>query len=341
MTIHFSAKPGKRTNEISLADSAIIAYKNDPAGSKWNIFQAYLKGKFAGEEEKILPIIEIEAEKGSSSAQSALGEIILYGIGTPKDIGKAILWLEKAVEQKDGKAQYLLGTLLEKENPEKALRLYIEAFHAGIKESAYPLGRYCELGICMPKLIYMAAYWYKIACENGDEQAKDAYERVVSILGKDKWQEEIKKLFKNGAFPDTIMLAEGGDAKEQYELGKIYMDGIFTSKNPELAIEWFRKSATQGYFKAFYQIGLAYYEGIGIGRDLHQAADYFRKGAEAGHNEALYALGCLYEEGQGVEKNMETARYWYQKAIEAKFPPNGLEDTGHWKATEALEKLDG
>lgn len=84
MTIHLSAKPEKRANEISLADSAMIAYKNDPAGSKWNIFQAYLKGKFAGEEEKILPIIETEAEKGSSSAQSALGEIFYMELVLPR-----------------------------------------------------------------------------------------------------------------------------------------------------------------------------------------------------------------------------------------------------------------
>lgn len=132
----------------------MIAFKNDPAGSKWNIFQAYLKGKFAGEEDKILSIIEKESEDDSFAAQSVLGEIFLNGLGKQKDKDKAIFWLEKATEQRDGKAQYLLGTLLEKEEPEKAFRLYIESFHASIKESEYPQGRYCELGICMAELPY-------------------------------------------------------------------------------------------------------------------------------------------------------------------------------------------
>lgn len=341
MAIHFATKMNKSPQEKSLADIALQAYANNPAGSKWNIFQAYLKGDFAGEEDKILPIIEAEAEEGSFAAQSVLGESFLYGLGKPKDIDKAIFWLEKAAEQRDGRAQYLLGTLCENEEPEKALRLYIEAFHAGIKESEYLLGRYCELGICMPKLPYLAAYWYRRACRNGDQRAKDAFERVISQLGEDKWQQSIKKIFKFGAFPDTIMLAEAGDAKEQYELGKIYMDGVFTGKNPELAHEWLKKAADQGYFKAFYQIGLAYYDGIGLDKDVRMAADYFRKGAEAGHNEAAYALGCLYQEGEGEEKDIDSAKYWYQQAIDATRPPNEIEDVGDLKASKALEKLNG
>lgn len=104
-------------------------------------------------------------------------------MGKPKDIKKSIFWLEKADEQQDGKAKYLLATVIENENPQKALFLYVDAFHSAISESDLALGRFCENGICVPKNLFLAGYFYRRAYKNGLERAKKDYERITAELG--------------------------------------------------------------------------------------------------------------------------------------------------------------
>ena len=49
---------------------------------------------------------------------------------------------------------------------------------------------------------------------------------------------------------DLILSAESGDAASQYQLGRLYDEGDGIDENNEKAVEWYRKSAEQGYAKA-------------------------------------------------------------------------------------------
>ena len=68
----------------------------------------------------------------------------------------------------------------------------------------------------------------------------------INFLESSKEKEEYMKLL--------ILSAEGGFAKAQYELGKIYEVGLGVQKNIEKAITWLRKAAEQGDEGALYSL---------------------------------------------------------------------------------------
>lgn len=59
----------------------------------------------------LIEVIEPEARRGGRFAQCALGEILLFGRDTPKDIPRAIHWLKRAAAQRDERAQELLDSI--------------------------------------------------------------------------------------------------------------------------------------------------------------------------------------------------------------------------------------
>ena len=76
-------------------------------------------------------------------------------------------------------------------------------------------------------------------------------------------------LHNNSAeIPTAIMqllpLAEGGDAKSQYNLALIYDWGDGTPENNQEAIRWYTLAAEQGHSAAQYNLGLMYDEGDGV-----------------------------------------------------------------------------
>ena len=73
----------------------------------------------------------------------------------------------------------------------------------------------------------------------------------------------------------------------QYGLG-VYYDGIGDDKT---AVEWFTKSAEQGYASAQFALGLAYYYGKGVDPDPEQATFWLKKAAEQDHADAKEMLG--------------------------------------------------
>ena len=54
--------------------------------------------------------------------------------------------------------------------------------------------------------------------------------------------------------------------------------------------------------------------GDGVERDPEAAVEWYRKSAEQGLPEAQTALGDIYAKGIGVAADPEAARAWYEKA---------------------------
>ena len=148
--------------------------------------------------------------------------------------------------------------------------------------------------------------------------------------------------------------AQAGDAKAQYNLGKIYYNGKGVPKNDIEAAKWFRKAAEQGHAGAQYSLsqmcekgegvpqnyaealkwsqearkttdeqgdaetqfkmGVMYRDGKGVPKDYEEAAKWFQKAAEQGHAEAQNELGCMYANGEGVRQDYDKAARWLWKA---------------------------
>ena len=93
-----------------------------------------------------------------------------------------------------------------------------------------------------------------------------------------------------------------------------YGRALDASKRYDEAVDWYRKSADQGYYRAQNNLGMKYVFGEGVAQDYSQAAQWFQKAADQGDALAQRNLGDLYYKGQGVSQDYVKAAYWYNKA---------------------------
>ncbi len=109
-------------------------------------------------------------------------------------------------------------------------------------------------------------------------------------------------------------LAEKGDQEAQYQLAERYRVGFPVEQDHERALEFYNRSAGQGFAPSLFRLGELYEEGEIVERDLGKAVESYRKAAERGHPGAQYALAHIYHLGGGVEQDMAAAMSWYRKA---------------------------
>ncbi len=136
--------------------------------------------------------------------------------------------------------------------------------------------------------------------------------------------------------------AQAGDAKAQYEYVAIFLPIYAQDRAGSIkALNWYKKSAAQGYAPAKVKIGDMYaagrnrYDGSGIEKDMQKACIWYWGAAQQGLAEAEFKTGKCSHSGDGSRQNYATARDWYHKAMRQ----------GFWEAAEALaimaEKGDG
>jgi uncharacterized protein len=104
-------------------------------------------------------------------------------------------------------------------------------------------------------------------------------------------------------------------------LGTYFLDGIkgtYVTQNPARAVEMFNYAAS--YFSdpnAQYNLARLYLEGIGVDKDARQAARWFNLAAEKGHYASQALLGHLLINGQGVPRQRAKGLMWLTLAREA------------------------
>jgi hypothetical protein len=76
-------------------------------------------------------------------------------------------------------------------------------------------------------------------------------------------------------------------------LAIMYRRGEGVSPDYAEAVNWYRKSAAQGYPEAKYDLGYMYYYGYGVPQDRGEATRLFREAAAGGDEYAKRALECL------------------------------------------------
>jgi TPR repeat protein len=149
---------------------------------------------------------------------------------------------------------------------------------------------------------------------------------------------------RDNLFMQSQQAARSGDAKDQYTLGMLYLQGRGIKRNVEKAIDWLGKAAQHGQVDAQYQMGIVYRDGVGIKKNEQEAIKWFRlaatwgnelaqaaldelltkqikttqtnlrQAAKQGDPEAQYYLARMYVLGTGGYKNMRLAVKWFQKS---------------------------
>ena len=98
-----------------------------------------------------------------------------------------------------------------------------------------------------------------------------------------------KKLYKL-----VLPRAKQGDIPSQFNLGKMYQQGLGISKDLQKAAKWYRLAAEQDHPEAQFNLGGMYYQGLNFPKNYQKAAKWYRLAAKQGHASAQYNLGYMY-----------------------------------------------
>ena len=144
-----------------------------------------------------------------------------------------------------------------------------------------------------------------------EQKSTVQYEAIV-----DEAQQHIKNKQYKGLVDKLHPLAVQGYAPAQSLLGTCYRNGHGVDRDPELAVQWYRKAAEQNYAEAQHLMGLCYQLGVGEEKSPEQAVQWYRKAAEQNHAAAQNNLGVCYLTGIGVKEDTKLGAQWLKKAAE-------------------------
>ncbi len=159
-----------------------------------------------------------------------------------------------------------------------------------------------------------------------------------------------KRLYDGKNYKDALpyfqSAAKLGSGEAMSILGFMYYNGQGVTKNKQIALNMYTKSAESGYAEGQYNLGYYYYterlfskaffwyekaadngsalacmamaktHSEGIKKDLPKALTYMIKAAECGNQNVYEIIGNWYYNGVGVEESdFDNAFMWYNKAI--------------------------
>ncbi len=97
------------------------------------------------------------------------------------------------------------------------------------------------------------------------------------------------------ALSDLEFLANGGEARAQYDLGLMYDRGDGVQQSDAKAMYWYERAAAQGEPRAQYNLGLMYLNGQGVSQDPVKAYYWISLSANRGNVRARDARDYVAE----------------------------------------------
>ena len=185
-----------------------------------------------------------------------------------------------------------------------------------------------------------AEFWLKKAIKDGYWRAAYQYE--------DQYEDDAQKQSQIIDYLETVYRMHGDHAGEAAAgIGNIYNG----QKNYVKQVEWYKKSAEEGYDWGMYNLACCYRDGAGVQEDQEQAiawfqkvyelhgdvagdaanrigliyngqknyvkqVEWYKKSAEEGYDWGMYNLAGCYRDGAGVQEDQEQAIAWFRKAYE-------------------------
>ncbi len=217
-------------------------------------------------------------------------------------------------------------------NPEAALRAGLEDFKTGDSRSGLEALKYAAAGgesLARWKLAKMYADGDGVPQD--DEKAYDYFQQIVDDYDED-----------NSSPREQAVVSSAFVAVGAYSL-----NGIANSKvavDPMRALEMFQYAATNfGNADAQYDLARMYLDGIGVNKDAAQAARWLHLAAEKNHAEAQALLGQLLFTGrEGIARQRGLGLMWLTLAQQLV----GQDKKNQWiidlyqKATSAASDTD-
>jgi TPR repeat protein len=263
------------------------------------------------------------AEAGWAVAQDFLGDMLLTGLGRPKNPEEALNWYRKAARQGHYAAIgslgafYLKGQVVAKDL-EMAHRLLLHSAIKNQPQAAYELSMlYLDRNYSLKS--DLAAYvWLSIAAEK-KEEAKETLPVVRNRLSKadlalaEKAIGWLKDLFAGNA-PQK----DSASAPSQADLQKRFQAAVdlFDKKEYQKSLALLEELATANHLSSQASLALIYYGGQEIAKDHARALHWARKAAAQSNPQGLTVLANLYKEGIVVKKDVAEAVNYLSKAAD-------------------------
>ena len=219
------------------------------------------------------------AEMGDADAQNKVGVCYHDGYGTIQNSEKAVYWYVKAANQGNTHAMNNLRILYRNQkNIEESLKWTRMGAENGQIECQYELGNAYNNGEGVKKDKDQAAYWYKMAADNGH---KDACNKLAVIYHDVKNDYAQAILYLNKAM-------ELGSDDAFFNLGFMCEQGRGTEKDFAKAEAYYLKAIDKiGDNTARYRLGVMYYEGRdGVKKEKKKGESLLKEAAKNGNEDA-------------------------------------------------------
>ncbi|ANZ77358.1 BA75_04643T0 [Komagataella pastoris] len=350
-----SLKELKKTKS-TMVQMAIARFKSIsktfPNRTDSELFLGYLysgaifKGTISEDYGKSFDYYALAALQGESlNALYRLACCYEFGVGSQRDVGRALHFYKKAADFGDVNSMcklglvYLKGLLAQPRDVGRALDYLFKATDIDnqyfqslkrqqVQREADSLDlEYKDTGASL----YMVAKLYErdlssLGYGNSPKHVRESRE-VFEGLRQQNLPQDFAKAYNN-----YLRSAQLGYPKAQTYLGHSFEFGnLGLKKDPKKSIYWYSKAASQGDCQA--AIGLSGWYLTGFSGVLQQSDEqaflWARKACEESIPKAQYAMGRFLEYGIGTSVNMDEARRWYQRAA----------TQGYGKAVQRLKEI--
>jgi len=250
------------------------------------------------------------AELGNADGMNHLASMYEKGVGCILNMEEAIRYYKAAVELKSLDARYNLGTLYYHhpiyDDVPAAIGLFRKAAEGGHLAAQTKLASLYESGVekHLQPNIQTSIKWYRKAATEGYLEAKNNL-AVILLKNSDVDSKEYHQ-----AITLLTEASQAGHAPSQNNLGHCYEFGKGVEKNDARAVEWYKKSASQGHSASFINLGYLQMKR----REYGAAFEQFSNACKDGSIDSWYYLGLMHEKGYYVPLNVFLAFDYFQKA---------------------------
>ena len=250
---------------------------------------------------------ETAANEGNVSATFNLGLLLSKGLGGEADPERAVSLFRRVAEsglaigQHNLALAYYTGKGVSKNNAQA--RIWWErAARQGHTQAQFNLAALLWNGDGVAKDANEAVKWFREASDAGHLQARAFLDSI----------------FEEANLHSTPDPVDTPDSDPDPALSALLQQAAlaYRQQDYQQAFILWEQAAQRGNAIAQYQLARLYREGLGVEQDASRAFQYTEQSALQNLPEAQYRMAMYYLEGIQVEKNETLALYWMQSAAD-------------------------
>lgn len=261
-----------------------LEYINQLAGpgqAELTLARYLFNGQFAKAEPELgVKLMQMAAAQGDKAAAA-------YAIVAQKELGKitdqdANPQLKTIADQGGSEAAYLYASeLMQQKSPSDSDKKTAHQYLLQAEKAWHP------------EAFYLLAYGYEVGWFDSKGQDSNSL----------AWSYYLKS-------------AERFYGRAMLRVGNAYREGELTSKDSELAQQWFLLCSRQGNTGCAYNAAVMLDDGEGVSKDFDTAYRLFAFAAEQGYAPAMNRLALMHLFGQGTQSNVELGVQWLKRAAD-------------------------